>query len=154
MGRSAFSLMSALISLSGAAFAEPLHIETAEGKVRTFDVEVVSDDAARAKGLMNRTELAADRGMLFVFSQEQMAQFWMKNTLIPLDMIFIGVDGAVRGVHAGAQPNDLTPISSPGRVLGVLEVNGGTAEKLGIAAGDTVKHPVFGNIPKDQLDKP
>jgi uncharacterized membrane protein (UPF0127 family) len=143
-------LVAAITVYSFPAFAEPLQIKTAAGNVVTFDVEVVSDEIARAKGLMNRMELAKDRGMLFVFPGEQVARFWMKNTLIPLDMIFIGEDGVIRGIHAQAQPNDLTPVSSPSPVRAVLEINGGKAGDLGVAAGDTVLHPVFGK----SLDKP
>lgn len=121
---------------------EPLTIETSGG-VRTFSVEIADDPAERAQGLMFRTELPEGRGMLFDFRRPQEVSFWMKNTPLPLDMIFIGADGRVVGVHAFAVPQSTTPIPSGSPVLGVLEVAGGTAGKLGIAVGDRVRHRIF-----------
>jgi uncharacterized membrane protein (UPF0127 family) len=83
--------------------------------------------------------------MLFDFYQEQPVSFWMKNTLIPLDMIFIAADGTIRHIHSNAVPLSTDPIPSQFPVRGVLEINGGSAKLLGIKPGDKVRHPIFGN---------
>ncbi|MGL4279591.1 MAG: DUF192 domain-containing protein [Albidovulum sp.] len=106
-----------------------------------FAVEIADDDAERAKGLMFRKELSASAGMLFIYERPQSVAFWMKNTLIPLDMVFIGADGRVNGVHAGAIPGDLTPIPGPPETLMVLEIKGGLAARLGLAEGAELRHP-------------
>ncbi len=114
-------------------------IETTSGARHTVLVEVVRTDAERAKGLMHRRELAPDAGMLFLFEETAAHPFWMKNTLIPLDMIFIGEDGRVAGIVARAVPGDLSPRSAGGPSRYVLEVNGGWAEAHGVGAGDRVR---------------
>jgi len=121
---------------------EPLDIIGATGK-HGFQVEVVDNDASRAKGLMYRKELAEGRGMLFDFQREQDVSFWMQNTYIPLDMIFIRGDGRILRIHENAEPLSTRMIPSGGPVLGVLEVIGGTARKLGLKPGDQVAHPIF-----------
>ncbi len=121
---------------------QPLDIISATGK-HSFQVEVVDNDADRAKGLMYRKELPADRGMLFDFKREQDVSFWMQNTYIPLDMIFIRGDGRILRIQENAEPLSTRLIPSGGPVLGVLEVIGGTARKLGIKPGDQVAHPIF-----------
>jgi uncharacterized membrane protein (UPF0127 family) len=121
---------------------EQLTIATAKGKV-TFTVEVMRTDEERARGLMNRAYLPADRGMLFDFKQPQIASMWMKNTLIPLDMLFIRTDGTIANIAENTEPHSLRTISAIEPVLGVLELNGGTAARLGIAPGDRVEHPLF-----------
>ena len=121
---------------------EPLAIVTSKGKV-TFSVEVMRTDEERARGLMNRAYLPADRGMLFDFKAPQIASMWMKNTLIPLDMVFIRKDGSIANIAENTEPHSLRTISSSEPVLGVLELNGGIAAKLGIAPGDKVEHPLF-----------
>ena len=83
-------------------------------------------------------------GMLFVFDQPHHARFWMRNTLIPLDMLFIGEDGVIRSIHPNAVPLDETSIDGGSDVLAVLEVNGGMAARLGVTKGDQVQHPAFG----------
>ncbi|MDF2982005.1 MAG: hypothetical protein K0Q69_1777, partial [Devosia sp.] len=95
---------------------------------------------SRAKGLMYRETLAPDAGMLFDFKESREVSFWMSNTLIPLDMVFITAEGLVANVHANARPLDLTSIPSDGPVMFVLEIPGGRAKELGIAAGDRVVH--------------
>ncbi len=127
---------------SRAASLQPLDIISATGK-HSFQVEVVDNDADRAKGLMYRKELPADRGMLFDFKREQDVSFWMQNTYIPLDMIFIRADGRIMRIQENAEPLSTRLIPSGGPVLGVLEVIGGTARKLGINPGDQVAHPIF-----------
>lgn len=105
-----------------------------------FKVEVVDTPQSRAKGLMYRTDLAPDAGMLFDFKQERETAFWMQNTLIGLDMIFIRADGTVRTVHANAIPHDTTSIPSQGPVQFVLEIPGGRAAEIGLKPGDRLEH--------------
>lgn len=113
-------------------------VQTANGPLE-FDVEVADTPEELQKGLMHREGLADDAGMLFWFGQPpRVVSFWMKDTLIPLDMIFIGEDSSVVNIHPEAVPNDLTSVSSVEPVVAVLEIAGGHAEKLGIAEGDKV----------------
>lgn len=121
-----------------------LSIATADGRTLSFDVEVAQDDRQRMTGLMHRRRMAADAGMLFDFKEDQPVGMWMKNTYIPLDMLFIAADGRVVGIAQRTVPHSLETIMSPGKVRGVLELNGGTAERLGIKVGDRVRHPIFG----------
>ena len=100
-----------------------------------FTVEVAADQAAREKGLMFRDHMASSAGMIFVYQAPNHARFWMKNTLIPLDMIFADETGLVTVVHSDAVPQDLTPIDGGEGVMYVLEINGGLAKRIGIAAG-------------------
>lgn len=109
-----------------------------------FTVEVVDTPELRAKGLMYRQELAPDAGMLFDFKEERPVSFWMMNTYIPLDMIFITAAGEIANVHVNARPHDTTSIPSAGPVQFVLEIPGGRSVELGIEAGDTVEHPRIG----------
>ena len=121
-------------------------IVSRDGKNHVFHVELALTPQQQAQGLMGRTEMAADAGMLFYFGKEDERSFWMKNTLIPLDMVFIKADGTILRVHDSAKPNDLTSVKSGGPAMAVLELNGGTAKKFGIVAGDKAKHPFFGNV--------
>jgi len=109
-----------------------------------FTVTLADDDASRAQGLMNVPQMATLAGMLFVYPEPQRATFWMRNTLIGLDMIFIGPDGAIRYIHENAVPLDETVIDGGQGVLAVLEVNAGMVARLGIKTGDIVQHPAFG----------
>jgi uncharacterized membrane protein (UPF0127 family) len=111
--------------------------------VHAFAVEIVDNDADRAKGLMYRKELPEGRGMLFDFQREQDVSFWMQNTYIPLDMIFIRADGRILRIAENTEPLSTRLVPSGGPVRGVLEVIGGTARKLGIAPGDRVAHRIF-----------
>jgi uncharacterized membrane protein (UPF0127 family) len=111
--------------------------------VHAFSVEIVDNDADRAKGLMFRKELPEGRGMLFDFQRDQDVSFWMENTYIPLDMIFIRGDGRILRIAENTEPLSTRLIPSGGPVRAVLEVIGGTARKLGIAPGDRVGHPIF-----------
>jgi hypothetical protein len=126
-----------------AAEVQPLEIVTRSG-VHVFTVEIAKTDEERATGLMYRKELAEGRGMLFDFSPEQPVSMWMKNTFIPLDMIFISSDGRILRIAENTEPQSEKIISSGGLAKGVLEVIGGTARKYGIQAGDRVAHPLFG----------
>jgi len=115
----------------------PLTI-TSNGKAHRFTVEVASTGEEQAKGLMFRNRLDPDRGMVFPFDPPRDASFWMRNTLIPLDMIFIRADGTIRRIAANTEPLSERSVPSGGPVRYVLEVIGGTGRKLGIEPGDKV----------------
>ena len=127
--------------------ARPTGLQTLEIASKTgvhaFSVEIAENDADRAKGLMFRKELPEGRGMLFDFHREQEVSFWMQNTYIPLDMIFIRGDGSILRIAENTEPLSTRMIPSGGPVRAVLEVIGGTARKLGIAPGDRVASPIF-----------
>ena len=109
-----------------------------------FTVEIADDPAERAVGLMNRPSMPASSGMLFYYETPQRVGFWMENTLIPLDMLFIGADGVVKKVHENAVPLDRTTIfGGSDDILAVLEINGGMASALGITVGSEMRHPML-----------
>jgi uncharacterized membrane protein (UPF0127 family) len=108
-----------------------------------FNVEIADDPAERSQGLMFRENMPMSSGMLFVYERPQRVSFWMKNTLIPLDMIFLNEAGVVEHVHENAVPGDLTPIPGGDNILVVLEINGGLARRLGILPGARMRHEVF-----------
>lgn len=132
------------------AMADPLGVQLTNGKIHRFNVRIANNDQTREKGLMGVKTLPEDQGMLFVFDDATLAQFWMKDTLIPLDMVFIDGMGVVSSVYSKAKPLDLSVISSKEPVKAVLEISGGVAEKLGIDRGDQIISPIFGK----SLDKP
>lgn len=139
-------LMMFSLNIAQAADAptEKLAIVSAkDGKKHDFDVEIAATPTDREIGLMYRTKMDPDHGMLFEMDSDEVVQFWMKNTLIPLDMVFVGADGTIKSIHANAIPQDLTAISSQAPVTGIIELNGGRAAALGIAVGDKVEHPFF-----------
>jgi uncharacterized membrane protein (UPF0127 family) len=119
---------------------DTLVIETAAGAQYKFDIELALTSAQMAQGLMFRRQLAADAGMLFVYPAPEPTAFWMKNTLIPLDMLFIAPDGHILNIVERAVPLSETPIPSAGPIKAVLELNGGTAARLGLKPGDRVIH--------------
>jgi uncharacterized protein len=121
---------------------EPLQIVTATG-THDFQVEIARDDASRARGLMDRRFMPADHGMLFEFDREGPEAFWMKDTYIPLDMIFISRSGVVTNIVANAEPLSERAIPSGPPCMAVLELNGGVAVKIGLKVGDKVRHPFF-----------
>ncbi|WP_300055556.1 DUF192 domain-containing protein [uncultured Roseobacter sp.] len=122
---------------------DTVHLKGHWGEAR-FAVEIADDDAERAQGLMHREHLPSSAGMLFVYDRPQRLSFWMRNTLIPLDLIFIDQTGTVKTVHHSAQPLDETPIpGGPDPLTHVLEINGGLAKAMGIAPGTLVRHPTF-----------
>jgi uncharacterized membrane protein (UPF0127 family) len=123
----------------------PLVVETAHGPVR-FHVELARDEASQERGLMFRKTLAPNAGMLFDCHRPTMVTFWMKNTILPLDMIFIRADGTISSIHADAVPETTRLIPSTEPVRAVLEINGGRAEALGIAPDDRVRHAIFGDM--------
>lgn len=115
----------------------PLTI-THDGQEHRFRVEVARTEAEQAQGLMFRTEMGPDEGMLFPTARPQARSFWMKNTVIPLDLIFIGPDRRIVNIAANAVPYSLEPIPSAGPAIAVLELNGGRAAELGITPGARV----------------
>lgn len=132
-----------LPAVSGAASFEKLTIVTSSGPLG-IDIEMAVTPAERSKGLMYRTELAADSGMLFDFGYDQPVSMWMKNTYIPLDMLFIRSDGRVAAIATDTVPLSTATISSGGPVRAVLELPAGTVRAKGIAVGDRVQHRLFG----------
>jgi uncharacterized membrane protein (UPF0127 family) len=121
---------------------EPLKIETAAG-AHAFAVEMATTSDQHAAGLMHRRAMAADAGMLFLYPAGSRVAMWMKNTLIPLDMLFIGPAGRITHIAERTVPMSTELIGSNGPVRAVLELNAGTASRLGIKVGDRVRHPVF-----------
>ena len=120
-----------------------LIIETAGGKRHRFEVELALSGAQHTQGLMYRRDLAADAGMLFLYERDGMHSMWMRNTLIPLDMLFIARDGRIVHIAQRTVPGSLDSISPGVPVRGVLEVNGGTAARLGLQPGDRLFYPFF-----------
>ena len=123
---------------------EQLTIQTAAGP-QVFTVEIAVDGPQRQQGLMFREKMAADAGMLFDFGSSREVAMWMKNTLIPLDMLFIDDKGIVRKIHEGAKPHDETPLAWGSPVKYVLELNGGVVRARNIAVGNKVLSPQIGN---------
>ncbi len=145
-------LRAALLAFGLAFAAGPGFAQTADlqkidivnkGGTHSFTVELAASDEERARGLMFRKELPEGRGMLFDFKDEQEVAFWMRNTYIPLDMIFIRADGTIRRIAANTEPLSERTVPSGGPVRFVLEVIGGTAKKLGIEPGDKVAGPIL-----------
>jgi len=152
LSRRAVLVGAGLLAFSGAARAQQLAtfsksklvLETAKGKF-PFDIELALTPAQMEQGLMFRRSLAADAGMLFDYGDPQPIAMWMKNTLIPLDMVFIGKDGRIVDFRERAVPMSLDTIEPKVPARAVLEVNAGTAQRLGLQVGDTVHHAFFGN---------
>jgi uncharacterized membrane protein (UPF0127 family) len=109
----------------------------------SFRVAVADEPAERGQGLMNVPEMPLSQGMLFVFPRPQRATFWMKNTLIPLDMLFVSPQGVVLKIHENAIPLDETTIDGGEGVLAVLEINGGLSARMGITPGSALRHPAL-----------
>lgn len=114
-----------------------------KGGTHRFSVEVMRNDADRARGLMFRRSMAADHGMLFDFERVAPITMWMKNTYLPLDMVFIRADGTISRIAPDTEPLSTAIVPSGEPVLAVLELNAGTAAKLGLASGDRVQHALF-----------
>ncbi|MGE6740178.1 DUF192 domain-containing protein [Allorhizobium pseudoryzae] len=126
---------------------EPLVIETAGGARHQFTVELALQSAQRQQGLMYRKEMAPDAGMLFDFEAPREVTMWMRNTLIPLDMLFIDAKGRITHIHEGAVPLSETVVSSRGPVDFVLELNAGEVKRRSIRVGDRVRSAQIGNAP-------
>jgi uncharacterized membrane protein (UPF0127 family) len=121
---------------------EPLEVVTATGR-HLYQVEVMRTPDQRAKGLMHRRHLPADRGMLFDFGRVEPVAMWMQNTYIPLDMFFIAADGRIVRITERTEPLSTRTLPSGEPVLSVLELNGGAAEAIGAKVGDRIEHPLF-----------
>jgi uncharacterized protein len=140
-----FAALGALVVAGALAWADnltPLSITSASGTHR-FNVEYADTPERRTVGLMHRAAMAADHGMLFDFKADGPVSMWMRNTRIPLDMLFIARDGRIVNIAERAVPFSETTIPSKGPVRAVLELNGGTSARLGIKPGDRVTHPMF-----------
>ena len=137
------TLFAALSLVSNSVFAGTpsegvLEIET-ESKTIEFQIEIADEADERSRGLMFRKSLDEQSGMLFIYPTPRVASFWMKNTLISLDMLFIDTEGRIASIARKTTPLSLNPVSSGVPVLTVLEIDGGDADRLGISVGDTVK---------------
>lgn len=140
-----FGLFLLLVLSMPARAGELDHLEIAtDSGTHAFVVELALTGKQRAVGLMHREQMDENAGMLFRFERPQPAVMWMKNTLIPLDMIFIRADGTVANVHANAVPHSEEVIGASEPVLYVLELNGGVADKISLKSGDRVIHPIIG----------
>ena len=122
---------------------DSLSIVTSGGVQHDFTIELAANPQQRSRGLMFRESLAPDAGMLFDYNRPRRVRMWMKNTLIPLDMLFIQSDGVVESIRERAVPHSLDTIGSKGKVRAVLELPGGTVDRLGLAPGDRVLHEIF-----------
>ena len=156
VARLASAVLALCLCLSSAAFAQekfdtqPLTIVTKGGKNHTFTVELAVTPRQREQGLMNRQDMAEDKGMLFAFGETRQVFMWMKNTYLPLDMLFIGKDGKVRSIKENAEPLSEAIIDSKGPIDFVLELNGGTVKRLGIRTGNRVQNELMESLRKAQ----
>ena len=145
MGNRGSAIAAALVWLAVPAGAgcrsDQVELRLPSGGLARFAVEVADDANERSQGLMFRERLAMSAGMLFVYERPQRAGFWMKNTLVPLDMVFADATGTVTRVHVNAVPGDLTNIDGGTGVQLVLEINGGLAARIGIVPGSVLRHP-------------
>lgn len=142
MGSGGSSLILLALLFGGAANAAcaPDSVELrGPGGVQRFSVEIADTEAERSMGLMFREKMPASAGMLFVYQQPKHAYFWMKNTPLPLDMVFADATGLVTAVHSNAVPLDETPIDGGPGVAVVLEINAGLAKRMGIAPGSVLR---------------
>ena len=126
---------------------EPLVIVTRDGRKLAFNVEMALTPKQQEVGEMFRTSVPADGGMLFDWGTVRESMMWMKNTLVPLDMVFINADGTIRSIAENTVPHSLATVSSRGPVRATLELAGGTTAKLDIRVGDKVQQRIFGNAP-------
>ncbi len=145
------ALFLCLASVAGAGEkfdTQRLTIVTKNGKNHAFTVELAVTPRQREQGLMNRREMAPDHGMLFAFGETRQVFMWMKNTYLPLDMLFIGKDGKIRSIKENARPLDESIIDSKGPIDYVLELNGGTVKRLGIRTGNRVQNALMEKLRK------
>lgn len=126
------------LEASAAGLAQTTLCITSGAKTRQFTVEIARTSMEQAKGLMFRTELADTAGMIFPFPEPKVASFWMKNTVIPLDIIFIRANGTIESIAENTIPYSTTPVEAGEPVVAVLELHGGLTSELGISAGDKV----------------
>lgn len=153
MTRTFLIALASVAAIAGTTHADPMEVTpltivSAEA-THTFSVEVANDRDEISFGLMERESMDSDKGMLFDFDPPREPAMYMKNTLIPLDMIFISEDGSIEMIARNTVPGSLRTISPGVPVRAVLEINGGQSAELGILPGDTVQHPLFGNVSAD-----
>jgi uncharacterized membrane protein (UPF0127 family) len=142
----ALAIVCAPIAAFGVECSEThVTVQGSFGEAR-FTVELADEPAERSKGLMHRETMASSAGMLFIYEAPLSAAFWMKNTLIPLDMIFADPTGLITHIHENAIPHDETPILGGENVLGILEINGGLSKRFGFKVGDSLVHPAFSGV--------
>jgi uncharacterized membrane protein (UPF0127 family) len=122
---------------------EPLVIDMAGGGKVTFETEIADDDAERSRGLMFRRSMQEHEAMLFIWPAPYEVGMWMRNTYIPLDMLFIAADGKIVHIARETVPHSLDVITAGQKVLAVLEISGGAAARFGISPGDQVRHRFF-----------
>lgn len=138
----------AVLMMGSAAFAEcrdgQVELKGDFGQL-AFSIELADTPAERSQGLMFRETMPRSAGMLFVYEYPQRVAFWMKNTLIPLDMLFVDANGRISHIHENAIPKDLTVIPGGDSVFAVLEINGGLVAQYGISVGNVLRHKVFSN---------
>jgi uncharacterized protein len=142
----ALFLLSLLVAsaMAEVSFAkERVRLITASGRTHDLTVELATQPDQREQGLMYRRQMAPDHGMLFDFGETRPVMMWMKNTYLPLDMLFIRSDGSIARIAANTEPLSTRTIPSGEPVLAVLELNAGTASRMGIKPGDRVEHPIF-----------
>lgn len=147
---SAFAHRAALLMVAASVLASPafsmrrenMTLHTARGP-QVVSVEITETVEEKAKGLMFRTKLADNEGMLFAYDRPQEITMWMRNTLIPLDMVFVRPNGVVHRIEAWTRPLSEAIIASQGDVTACLELAGGAAERLGLRPGDRIEHPIF-----------
>jgi len=140
IARAVLALLLLAMPVGAYAADTELRILTADGESHAFTVEIADDPIERARGLMFRETMADDHGMLFDFAREQEVSFWMKNTPLPLDMIFAKADGTIVAIAENTTPQSTEAVPSGAPVRFVLEVVGGTSARLGIAPGDRIAH--------------
>lgn len=155
MKRISIALFAGFAALCAPALADPMEVTplsiVSADATHAFTVEVANDRDEISFGLMERESLDADKGMLFDFDPPREPSMFMKNTLIPLDMLFIADDGSIEMIARNTVPGSLRTISPGVPVRAVLEINGGHAAELGIVPGDTVQHPLFKNVDTEAL---
>jgi len=129
---------------------EILSIKKQDGQIVSFNIEIANTPGQRRQGLMYKKQMPEDYGMLFIFKKPKVIEMWMKNTYIPLDMLFIGEDNEIKTIAKNTTPESLNTISSGTDAIAVLEINAMITDKLGIAVGDIIIEP---NLGKDGQDK-
>jgi len=139
-----FALTQASYSQQEKLPIQPVTVRMSDGTEHIFQSEMALTQQQQAQGMMFRTQMAPDDGMLFIFGEVRRASFWMRNTLIPLDIIFVRANGRIANIVANAAPETDSHRRSTGRVAAVLEIPGGRAAELGIKAGDLIIHPLLG----------
>lgn len=136
--------LTAPFSFAGSCEDNAVYVRGDWGSAR-FSIEIADEPVEHSRGLMHRESMPAYAGMLFIYDSPRRLSFWMRNTLIELDMLFVDEHGVVQKIHHRARPLDETPIQGGDDLLAVLEINGGMARRLGITRGSQLRHPAFSN---------